>query len=743
MQKAPRNLDVKHYLSVVISIAVVFLAAGYLVVNTVQNFYNQQAAEETRRVANSYAQRLAIVADAANIIDGLLEDKLIATSQVVAHFDGEYSNHLLAEVAGSMQVDEIYVYDSQGAIRYSNTGKYLGWRAERGHPVYNFMQSKSQSHIGEIRQDTESDNYLKYAYWLIDESGRFLQVGVLADTIHAFLGKFEMQHLLAEMAEDPYVQCVLFYDNDFAVIAGVDHEGTDFSLSTVAKEAISADREYASEIHHDGEHVYQVMLPIFVSGDKLGTLAISHSVAETKAMIGRVSMIGIATLLIIFGFLLAMLYATHRKNETLIRYSYFDAVTGLPNKTYLEEFIQGEQQNGGQKKRACLLVNCNLELLNMAIGYQYSEMMLKECAATLIAVRAAVQQIFHLGAARFLLYISGYEQEQELINLSQQVIDAMRQPLQAKRTGVTIGIVQIDREGLDANTLIKRASIAASHARDDEIDGYRFFDSSMEEQLLRENIIESEIRAAVSSSTSKTIYLHYQPIVDLKQNRIVGLEALARMQSSSLGSVSPAEFIPIAEQTGLIIPLGRLVIRAACEFLAQLEQQGYKKIKISVNISPIQLLRDDFVTDLIESISETGVRAGNLILEITESLLLDEYEAINEKLSALGSHGIEIAIDDFGTGYSSLSRSRELRVHGIKLDKSFIDYLRLLPPERTITQDIIAMAHRQGFYVVAEGVEVPEQREYLLQNNCDFMQGYLFSKPLAPDVALELLRGQG
>lgn len=743
MQRAPKNLDVKHYLIVVFSIAALFLAAGYLFVTTTKSFYNQRTAEETRRVANSYAQRLAIVADAANIIDGLLEDKLIATSQVVAYFDGEYSNHLLAEIAGIMQVDEIYVYDSPGVIIYSNTGRYLGWRAESGHPVHNFMQSESQSHVDEIRRDTESDNYLKYAYWLLNETGRFLQIGVHADTIYDFLGKFEMQHLLAEIAEDPYVQCVLFYDNDFAVIAGVEHEGVDFSLSTAAKEAISADMEYATEMHHDGEHVYQVMLPILVNGSKLGTLAVSHSVAETKTMISRVSMIGITTLLIIFGFLLAMLHATHRKNETLIRYSYYDAVTGLPNKTYFEEFIQGEAQNGGQRKRACLLISCNFELLNMAIGYQYSEMVLKECAATLITGSTAGQQIFHLGAARFMLYISGYGQQQELIDLSQQVIDAMRQPLQAKRTGVTIGIVEIDSEGLDANTLIQRASIAASHARDDEIDGYRFFDSSMEEQLLRENIIESEIRAAVSSKANQTICLHYQPIVDLRQNRIVGLEALARMQSARLGSVSPAEFIPIAEQTGLIIPLGRLIIRAACEFLAQLEQLGYNEIKISVNISLIQLLRDDFVPNLLESIFETGVRATRLTLEITESLLLDEYDAINEKLCELGSHGIEIAIDDFGTGYSSLSRSRELRVHGIKLDKSFIDYLLLVQPEKTITQDIIAMAHRQGFYVVAEGVEVQAQREYLLQYNCDFMQGYLFSKPLAPDVALELLRDQG
>ncbi|NLW16625.1 MAG: GGDEF domain-containing protein [Firmicutes bacterium] len=740
MQGQMKTTDLKQYLFVVLLSVVILFVAGYQIITAAQNFYNGQVAEETQRLANIYAQKLAAAAEATTIIDGLLEDKLLATGQIVALYDGQYSNRLLAEIADIMQVDEIYVYNREGQIVYSNTGIYLGWHAKEGHPVYNFMRSGKQSHVDEIRRDSESERYLKYAYWRLNDTGRFLQMGVLAERVRDFLGRFELQCLLTEIVADPYIKCAVFYDNNLEPIAHQGHEG-DFILTADAKAAMQEGREFAGEIYSGDAPFYQVLLPVWVEDRKLGTLAVHNELGETKLLIARVRMIGITTLVIVFGLLLAMLSSNRKKNETLIRYSYYDAVTGLPNKTYWEEFFQSQANSNGHKKRACLLIDCNFDLLNMAIGYQYSEMILKECAATLLLAKTSAQHIFHLGAARFMLYVTSYGDRSDLIAMAQQVIDSLRQPLQAKRTGVAIGIVEIDGEReVDANTIIKRASIAASCAGEQDSEGYCFFDNSMEEQLLRQTIVEGELRAAVSSQMKQNVHLVYQPIVDLKQNQIVGLEALARMHSVHLGNVSPAEFIPVAEQTGLIIPLGKYILRQACEFLTQLASQGFDQLRMSVNISLLQLLQDDFVADLLAIIEETGVKTSSLTLEITESLLMDEYGVINEKLRELEQHGIQIAIDDFGIGYSSLSRSQNLRVHGIKIDKSFIDSLLSVAPEQAIAGDIIAMAHRQGFFVVAEGVEAPAQREYLRLNDCDFMQGYLISKPLAPDAILGLLQ---
>ncbi len=734
-----KSAALREYLLIMLPIIALFVAAGYLVITSAQDFYNEQAADETRRIANSYAQSLAAAAEAANIIDDLLEDKLMTTAQIVARYDGQYSNQLLAEIASIMQVDEIYVYNGVGEIVYSNTGLYLGWRAEEGHPVHSFMYSGKKSHVDEIRKDSESERYLKYAYWRLDDTSRFLQLGVLAERIHEFLGRFEVEHLLAEITSDPFIKCAVFYDNNFEPIAFHGHEG-EFIISSEAKAALQANREFASEIYSAGEPYYQVMLPIWADGSRLGTLSINHRLADTKLLLSRVRLIGITTLVVIFGLLMGVLSANRKKNETLIRYSYYDAVTGLPNKTYFEELFVRSPNGNGNGKKACLLVDCNLDLLSMAVGYQYSEMILKECAASLLQVEDPVQHVFHLGAARFLLYVEDYNERQDLVALGQQVIDRLRQPLQAKRKGVAVGIVEIDHKELDANTIIRRATIAASSTRESDNEGYAFFDNSMEEKLLRENIIERELGAAVdSNSIAESIYLVYQPIVELRQNRIVGLEALTRMRSAQLGNVSPAEFVPIAEQTGLIIPLGQHILRLACGFLAELRKLGYEDLKMSINISLVQLLQDSFVSDVFAITQAVGVEPGHLTLEITESLLMDEYGAINDKLADLADLGIQIAIDDFGTGYSSLSRTQGLRIHGIKIDKSFIDSLLLIEPEQAITRDIITMAHRQGLFVVAEGVEDLSQREYLCSNNCDFMQGYLFSKPLAPEGVIRLL----
>jgi EAL domain-containing protein (putative c-di-GMP-specific phosphodiesterase class I) len=207
-----------------------------------------------------------------------------------------------------------------------------------------------------------------------------------------------------------------------------------------------------------------------------------------------------------------------------------------------------------------------------------------------------------------------------------------------------------------------------------------------------------------------------------------------------LGLIPPLEFIPIAEKTKLIIPLGKKIILQAFNFLNKLKENGYDSVGVSINISAIQLLRDDFTQYLLEMINERRVDPANIGLEVTESVFASNYQEINSILGELKSLGIKIAIDDFGTGYSSLARERELNLNCLKIDKYFIDKLLLLKDEEAITSDIIAMAHRLGHYVIAEGVEYERQRQYLLKYGCDRIQGYLISKPLTEAAALDLLR---
>ena len=267
-----------------------------------------------------------------------------------------------------------------------------------------------------------------------------------------------------------------------------------------------------------------------------------------------------------------------------------------------------------------------------------------------------------------------------------------------------------------------------------------FVDAKLLAEISRETEIKDQLILIANDENNKYLYLQYQPVFDAKTNKIRGFEALARLKSEKLGKVAPDEFISLAEKMQLIVPIGLQIMRQACAFLKQLENEGYHDIKVSVNISAIQLFRNEFLEDWHKVINDAKVDVRNLLLELTESVFLNNYEDINKKLGHLRALGIGIAIDDFGVGYSSFAREDELNVDYLKLDKYFIDKLLSDEQGKSITGDIISMGHRLGHLVVAEGVEYEEQRQYLVAHNCDFLQGYLLSKPLDAEDAMTLFR---
>jgi len=237
------------------------------------------------------------------------------------------------------------------------------------------------------------------------------------------------------------------------------------------------------------------------------------------------------------------------------------------------------------------------------------------------------------------------------------------------------------------------------------------------------------------------LFLQYQPILDLQSNEIYGFEALCRLNSSALGFVPPLEFIPLAEETKLIIPIGQKILRQALQFLKDLETLGHPAISVSINVSAIQLMRSDFVKNLFAMIDQMQVNPKNIVIELTESIFSDNYKEVNNVITQLRKAGIQVAIDDFGTGYSSLAREQELYVDLLKIDKYFMDKLMHTNPERAIISDIISMAHKLGHRVVAEGVEVQRQLHYLKKWGCDKAQGYLIQRPLSKEAAIQFLSG--
>ncbi len=307
---------------------------------------------------------------------------------------------------------------------------------------------------------------------------------------------------------------------------------------------------------------------------------------------------------------------------------------------------------------------------------------------------------------------------------------------------LTFGALQVTEKYRRVGEVLVDVMIAMDNVDEDGARSYAFFDEAMEESIKRENLIDKELREAIEDPMQEIIYLAYQPLIDSRSEKVVAFEALARMNSQHFDFVPPLEFIEIAEKNGLMVSLGQIILEKALDFARQSEHLGYS-IRVAVNISAVQVLQENFVYMVKKALRKSGVKPSHLELEITETVFLSSYDLVNRKLEELRELGVSIAIDDFGTGYSSFARLKELHVDTVKIDQYFIGRISNLSRDELITGDIINMVHKFGLRTVAEGVESQKERDYLREAGCDFLQGYLYSRPLSEEKSFSYIKSHG
>ena len=432
---------------------------------------------------------------------------------------------------------------------------------------------------------------------------------------------------------------------------------------------------------------------------------------------------------------------TARKTDEIkLKYlSEHEPLTGLYNlRSFEERFLTAKSSDS---RSAVILVNVRrYGTIISTQGYRYGQSLIQKIADCLLRIASDSHLLFHISYDRFLFYVPRHLETRELTDFCREIIAVLDEGIPQKTVSFNLGVLEMGDDPEDAETIVKNASIAAEQNGDHNRFGYCFFSQELEKIQHRKNAIRRALSESLDKEDDPCLYMNYQPIVDLKTNVIVGFEALARYRNEELGAVSPAEFIPIAESSQLMLPLGRKILDRVFAFAERLSREGYGTLALTFNISAIQLLNDNFLAELEEYVRNAGIDPRNLTVEITESVFSDNYVEINKRLDIIQAMGMKIAIDDFGTGYSSLARERELNINCLKIDKYFIDKLTGLHPEKAITGDIISMAHKLGHYVVAEGVEFEKQRRYLADHHCDMMQGYLFSRPVDEDNAINMLK---
>jgi diguanylate cyclase (GGDEF)-like protein/PAS domain S-box-containing protein len=431
--------------------------------------------------------------------------------------------------------------------------------------------------------------------------------------------------------------------------------------------------------------------------------------------------------------------------ERIYHLAHHDTLTGLPNRFSLHNRLTQAIVSVRRESRSLAVMFLDLDhfkAINDTLGHPVGDRLLIEVALRLKSCVRESDVVARLGSDEFVVVMT------DIGDAPIGVVSAMASKIQQRLTEPcvidgrdlhatpSIGIAVFPSDGADADTLMKNADVAMYHAKSRGRHNYQFFAASMNEAAAERVELEGSLRQAIDGGE---LLLHYQPQIDAVSGRVVGVEALVRWQHSSRGMVPPAKFIPLAEETGLIEPLGRWVLNAACRQLWTLGRQGRQGLRMAVNLSARQLREEKLVDHVQELLAAYRLEPGDLELEITESAAMENADITIGILRRLRDLGVALAIDDFGTGYSSLAYLKLLPIQRLKLDRSFVRDIETDHNDAIICSATIALAHSLGLEVVAEGVETEAQLTYLKYLGCDLIQGYYYSKPLPEDALIEFL----
>jgi PAS domain S-box-containing protein len=450
-----------------------------------------------------------------------------------------------------------------------------------------------------------------------------------------------------------------------------------------------------------------------------------------------------------------------KEAEERIRHlAYYDGITGLPNRQFFIERLQQALIHAKRYQRLLGLLSLDLDQfkrINDTLGHSAgNELLLSVSQRLSDAVRApdtfahdGVETIFghdgaatvaRLGGDEFSLLITDLTHYHDAAKVARRLLEELRKPFRVAKqevfVSVSVGLALYPLDGDDAETLIKNAGAAMHFAKDQGRDNYQFYSRVMNATALEKLSMEAQLRKALERDE---LLLHYQPKIRPATGEIVGLEALIRWKHPELGLVPPAQFIPLAEETGLIVSIGEWVLLNACRQNQDWQRLGYPPVHVAVNIASLHFRQGTLGQSVATALQKSGLHPSWLELEVTESMLMDSAETTLATLSTLKGMGVRLAIDDFGTGYSSLSYLKRFPIDALKIDRSFVKDLPREAEDAAIAKAIIAMAHSLKLEVVAEGVETAEQLAFLQQHGCDLVQGFLFGKPMAAAALHDLL----
>jgi len=501
----------------------------------------------------------------------------------------------------------------------------------------------------------------------------------------------------------------------------------------------------------DGKRQFRSVIPFIATKDFRGTNCLNCHHVEVGSVNGAASILlnmdeadaeiakvrrwvwaGDFILLLMLA-LVVIWRKVDRRIQTLANY---DSVTGLPNRNLLHDRITQAIYFARRYERNVAILFIDLDdfkVVNDSLGHNVGDQLLRELGKRLTACVREVDSVSRLGGDEFVIVLTGVTNRDDVIAIAKKVMETLSQPfiLEGHEVFVSssIGIAIFPKDGEDETALLKNADSAMYHAKERGKGNYQFYAAEMNQMALERLSLVNDLHRALERNE---FVLHYQPQINLMSGKITGVEALIRWQHPQKGLIPPMKFIPVAEETRMILPIGQWVLRTACAHAVEWHKQGFD-LTVAVNLSTLQVEELRLIELVDITLAETGMNPRFLELELTENILIERPDAIYKIFQQLRERGVRLAIDDFGTGYSSLSYLSKLPIDKLKIDRSFVRDIADDADDRSIVEAIVSMSHSLRLKAIAEGVETREQEEILRRLNCDEVQGYLFSRPLAPD----------
>lgn len=436
---------------------------------------------------------------------------------------------------------------------------------------------------------------------------------------------------------------------------------------------------------------------------------------------------------------------TERKQmeNTIRQMAYYDSLTGLPNRNLLNDRLAVALANSSRNNQNVAILFLDLDhfkTINDSLGHEAGDQLLQQVSQRIKGILRKQDTVGRMGGDEFIVLIPGLTETGHTAKVAQKILASLAPAFKIGDNelyiGCSIGISIFPDDGMEIKTLLKNSDLAMYRAKEKGRNTFQFYTPAMNFKAMERLAVEKNLRKALDRDEFE---LHYQPKINLKSGRIAGMEALLRWDSPELGMVMPNQFIPVAEETRLIIQLGHWVLVTACQQAKFWREAGLPEIPISVNLSVIQFTHPNLVSEISKVLEQTGIPPHQLELEITESVLMQDTTLAVSILKKLSGLGIKISLDDFGTGFSSLNYLKNLPLDYLKIDRTFVKDINLRT-NAAITKAIVTLAQSLDMKTIAEGVETEEQREHLKELNCDEAQGYLFSRPIPKDEIEELMR---